>query len=332
MRGRPGFLRDRSNRAIARIDIQIHVDTLSDVLALLKPTGSFSAGLDAGGEWAVRFPPHDGIKFLAVTRGTCWVSVDDDPHAVRVEEGDCFLLTRGRPFQLASDRALPPIESRTIYAEARDRIATCNGGGEFFVIGGRFIFDGAFAPVLFGALPAIVHVHEASTQASVLRWAIGQLTTELRDRQPGGVLVSDHLAHIMIVQVLRLYLSGRPLHRHGLDGGWLAALTDRQIGSALGAMHADPARRWTLEDLGRIAGMSRSTFAQRFKHIVGASPLDYLTRWRMLIAGDRLRGTSDTIATIAQSLGYESDSAFSTAFKKIMSRSPKQYRIDAPRP
>jgi len=321
MRGRPGFLRDRSSL------YPDHVDTLSDVLALLKPSGSFSAGLDAGGEWAVRFPPHDGIKFLAVTRGTCWVTVDDDPQSVQVEAGDCFLLTRGRPFRLASDRALPPIESRTIYADAKDRIATCNGGGDFFVIGGRFIFEGEFAHVLFGALPAIVHVHEASTQASVLRWAIGQLTTELRDRQPGGFLVSDHLAHIMIVQVLRLYLGSRPLNGHG----WLAGLTDRQIGSAIGAMHANPARRWTLEDLGRVAGMSRSTFAQRFKHVVGATPGDYLTRWRMLIAGDRLRRTSDTIATIAQSLGYQSDSAFSTAFKKIMSRSPKQYRIETAR-
>jgi AraC-like DNA-binding protein len=302
------------------------VDPLSHVLALLKPVGSFSAGLDAGGDWAVRFPPHDGIKFLAVTRGACWVSVDADPHAVHVEAGDCFLLTRGRPFQLASDRMLPPIDSHTIYVHAKDRIATCNGGGEFFVIGGRFIFDGEYADVLFGALPAIVHVRETSTQASVLRWAIDQLTTELRDRQPGGLLVSEHLAHIMIVQVLRLYL-GRE-HLNG--GGWLAALADRQIGTAIGAMHADPARRWTIEDLGRLAGMSRSTFAQRFKQVVGVPPLDYLTRWRMLIAGDRLRTTRDTIATIAQSLGYESDSAFSTAFKKVMACSPKQYRVYPP--
>jgi AraC-like DNA-binding protein len=318
MRGRPRFLRDRSNRP---------VDPLSDVLALLKPAGSFSAGLDAGGAWAVRFPPHDGIKFLAVMRGACWVSVDADPHPVHVEEGDCFLLTRGRPFQLASDRALPPIDSRTLYANAKDRIATCNGGGDFLVIGGRFIFAGECADGLFAGFSAIVHVRETSAQASVLRWAIAQLTTELRDRQPGGLLVSDHLAHIMIVQVLRLYLGREPLN----GTGWLAALTDRQIGTAIGAMHADPARRWTIEELGRLAGMSRSTFAQRFKQAVGASPLEYLTRRRMLIAGDRLRSTSDTVAMIAQSLGYESDSAFSTAFKKVMACSPKQYRVH-PRP
>jgi AraC-like DNA-binding protein len=298
------------------------VDPLSNVLALLKPSGSFSAGLDAGGAWAVRFPPHEGIKFLAVTRGACWVSVDDDPHSVRVEQGDCFLLTRGRPFQLASDLALPPIDSRTIYADARDRIATCNGGGDFFVIGGRFIFAGEYAGVLFAALPAIVHVHETSTQASVLRFAIGQLTTELRERQPGGFLVSEHLAHIMIVQVLRLYLNGI---------GCVAAFADKQIGGVITAMHADPARRWTIEEMGRLAGMSRSNFAQRFKQVVGAAPLDYLTRWRMLVAGDRLRRTNDTVAAIAQSLGYESDSAFSAAFKKAMACSPTQYRHEPSR-
>ena len=240
----------------------------------------------------------------------------------RIEEGDCFLLTKQRPFVFATDLSLEPIDARTIYEGVRDGIATCNGGGDFLLVGGRFVFAGDHAEVLFGALPAVVHVREASSQASVLRWALDQLARELRDRQPGGSLLSEHLAHIMLVQVLRLYLTAQ----HDAGVGWFYALSDRQLGAVISAMHADPAHRWTIEELGRLAGMSRSTFAERFKQRVGASPMEYLTRWRMLVAGDRLRNTGETISALALSLGYESESAFSTAFKKVMSCSPRAYR------
>jgi AraC-like DNA-binding protein len=113
----------------------------------------------------------------------------------------------------------------------------------------------------------------------------------------------------------------------GTDGhvGWLFALTDRQIGTAIAAMHEDPAHGWTLQALAERAGMSRSTFALKFKAMVGASPMDYLTRWRMLLAGDRLASSSDPVSVIALSLGYESESAFSTAFKRVMGCAPRQY-------
>jgi AraC-like DNA-binding protein len=289
---------------------------------LLRPRSSISAGLDAGGEWAIRFPPHEGIKFNAVMRGACWVSVEGELEPRRIEEGDCFLLTRGRPFKFATDLSLDPIDARTIYDQAKDGIATCNGGGDFLLIGGRFVFAGEHAEVLFGALPAVVHVRESSSHASVLRWALDQLTAELRERQPGRFLVSEHLAHIMLVQVLRLYLSAR----HTAGVGWFYALADRQMGAVVSALHANPAHRWTLPELAGLAGMSRSAFAQRFKQVVGASPMEYLTQWRMLVAGDRLRNSRETIASIAIALGYQSESAFSTAFKRVMSCSPRRYQ------
>ncbi|MCB8830034.1 cupin domain-containing protein, partial [Escherichia coli] len=114
------------------------LDPLSDVLSLLRPKSAISAGLDAGGDWAIRFPPHEGIKFNAVMRGSCWVQVEGESEPQRIEAGDCFLLTRGRPFQFATDLSLPAIDSPSIYDRAVDGIATCNGGGDFFLIGGRF--------------------------------------------------------------------------------------------------------------------------------------------------------------------------------------------------
>ena len=125
----------------------------------------------------------------------------------------------------------------------------------------------------------------------------------------------------MLVQALRLHLA------EGLKGrvGWLFALSDKQMSAAIALMHDEPALDWTVEELGKRVGMSRSTFALRFKETVGVSPMEYLTRWRMLLAGDRMSNTSDSISQIAQSLGYESASAFTKAFKKTMGCSPRQY-------
>jgi AraC-like DNA-binding protein len=291
---------------------------------LLKPRSSVSAGLDAAGDWAIRVSPYAGTKFNAVTRGACWVSVDGAGPPIRLESGDCFLMPHGRPFTIGSDLSLAPVDARTVYDAAENGIATCNGGGEVFLVSGRFDFAGEPAAALLGTLPPVVHVREASDQASVLRWALDRLAAEMRARRPGGDLVAEHLAQIMLVQVLRLYLASRD------TAGWFAALSDRQLSTVLGALHADPARRWTLDELARHAGMSRSSFAERFKRIVGAAPMEYLAQWRMLVAGDRLRHGAETVSAIALSLGYESESAFSTAFKRLMSCSPRQYRHREP--
>jgi AraC-like DNA-binding protein len=298
------------------------LDPLSDVLALLRPKSAISAGLDAGGDWAIRFPPHEGIKFNAVMRGACWVQVDGESEPQRIEAGDCFLLTRGRPFQFATDLSLPAIDSPSIYDRAVDGIATCNGGGDFFLIGGRFSFEGDHTASLFDALPAVLHVHDASAQAAVLRWALEQLADELKARPPGGALMAEHLSQIMLLQVLRLWLSSEGPKAPG----WLGALADPRLARAIGAMHANPGRKWALAELANIAGMSRTSFAERFRNVVGQTPLDYLIHWRMRLAADRLRRTDERVCAIALSVGYESEAAFSTTFRRIMGTSPGRYR------
>src|ERR1700733_6630411 len=297
------------------------MDPLSDVLALLKPRSYVSAGFDAAGEWSIQFPQHEGIKCYAVVCGECWLSMQGVPDAVHLRRGDCFLLPSGRPFRLASDLALTPVDAQTIFWPVRDGgIASCNGGGEFFLVGSRFALAGAHAGILLGMLPPIVHIREKSDQAA-LRWSVERMMHELHDPQPGGFLIAQHLAHLMLVQALRLHLA------EGMKGGvgWLFALADKQMSAAINAMHEDTAGRWTLQELAERAGMSRSTFALRFKETVGASPMEHLTRWRMLRAGDRLANSGDPISVVARSLGYESESAFSTAFKRVMGCSPRQY-------
>ena len=298
------------------------MDPLSDVLSLLKPRSYMSGGFDVGGDLSIQFPRYEGIKCYAIGAGQCWLQMEGVPDPVRLKAGDCFLLPRGWPFVLTSDLSLTPVDFFALLPTVQriGGIALVNGGGDFFIMGGHFTLSGNHAGMLLGILPPIVHLRKESDKAA-LRWSLDRMRQELLEPQPGGSLVAQQLAYMLLVQALRLHLT------EGLNGGvgWLFALADKQMGTAISAMHDDPAHRWTLQELGERAGMSRSAFALKFKETVGDSPMEYLTRWRMMLAGDRLTNSEDSISVIALSLGYESESAFSTAFKRVMGCSPRQY-------
>jgi AraC-like DNA-binding protein len=170
-------------------------------------------------------------------------------------------------------------------------------------------------------LPPIVHLRKESDRAS-LWWSLERMVQEQLEQQPGCFLIAQHLAQLILVQALRLYLAEGS--NHGI--GWLFALVDPQMGEAISAIHDDPSHRSSLQELAECADPSRSTFALKFKERVGHSPMGHLTRWRMLLTGDRLTNSSDPISVVPLSLGYESESAFSTAFKRVMGCSPRQYR------
>lgn len=298
------------------------MDPLSDVLSLLKPRSYRSGGFDVGAELAVKFPKHAGIKCYAVVSGQCWLSVEGLPDAVRLTTGDCFLLPRGLPFSLATDLTLTPIDFLTLLStRPNGSITSHGGGGSCFLFGGHFLLSGNHADILLGVLPPIVHIRKESDKAA-MRWSLERMMQELREPQPGGFLIAQQLATMMLVQALRLHMA------EGQQGGvgWLFALADKQMNVAITSMHDDPAHRWTLQNLAERAGMSRSIFALKFKAMVGKSPMEYLTRWRMLLAGDRLTNSDDPISVIALSLGYESESAFSKAFRRAMGCSPRQHR------
>jgi hypothetical protein len=173
------------------------------------------------------------------------LSVDGVSDPVSLETGDSFLLPHGRPFRVASDMTLTPIDAHAIFPVAMaGGIAAFNGGGDCFIVGGHFVLSGNHARVLLGVLPPIVHIRKESDKA-VLRWSLEQMRRELRERQPGGFLVAQHLAYMMLVQALRLHLAD------GLRAGvgWVFALADKQGSAAINAMHDDPAHRWTLQEL-----------------------------------------------------------------------------------
>lgn len=299
------------------------MDPLSDVLSLLRIRNYHSATLSLGGDWAFTFPKREGIKFTAVVKGSCWLLVDGEQQPQRLHQGDCFLMTRGMPFSLYSDISQPVMNSDGHFKTlAADELALHYGGDDVQLVGGRFDFSGVPTQLLLSSLPSLVHVQANETQASILRWALERFTTELQQKRPGRSLMNEHLAHLMLVEVLRTHLA--TLDSTGI--GWFYGLADRNLCIALSAIHATPAHRWSVQELAQLASMSRSAFALRFKQVVGAAPMEYLTYWRMLLASDRLKNTDDSVSTIAFSLGYESESAFSTAFKRVMSQSPRHYQ------
>ena len=302
-------------------------DPVADVIGLLRPRTLFGGGLRATGPWAIRHEPFPHVKFGTVVRGECWLALEGH-EPVLLQEGDFYLLGNPPRYVMGSTLTVRPRAAQPLWAAATNGALRIGPEGEndTFVCGGLFSFDDPNAPLLLDVLPPLVHVRAGDPRGKLLGQLSELLVAEINARSVGGSLVLDHLAQIIFVHMLRAHAdqSDRPV-------GWLGALGDDRIGGALRAIHADIAHRWTLKELASIASMSRSAFSASFKSQVGHAPLEYLIQWRMSIARDALRRETRSISHIAFAIGYESESAFSTAFRRGTGSSPKQFRATASR-
>ncbi|WFE49363.1 AraC family transcriptional regulator [Micromonospora sp. WMMD1155] len=297
------------------------LDPLEDVLALLGATSHLSAGLTAGGRWAVAFDAPAGAKFNAVRRGRCSLRVEGAAESISLGEGDCFLLTRPVAYTLFSDPDVPVEPAYPYFAAADGGVAHVGDGDDVFLIGGAFSLGERARSLLLDSLPPVIHVPADTPEAGTVQWALREIDAELRQTRLGSRVVAEHLALVLLIRVLRLHLARDPQ-----PSGWLAGLADPVVAPALRALHARPAQPWTVGAIAQAAAVSRSTLAARFKKVVGVGPLEYLTGWRIELAADRIRRGSDTVAGIAKDVGYGSESAFSVAFKRATGLSPRAYR------
>lgn len=283
------------------------------------------AGLYAAGPWAVRFDPFPHVKLGVVARGECWLALQGH-EPVLLREGDFYLLGNPPPYVLASSLAEEPRAAKPLWDSAANGAVRLGPEAEedTYLCGGHFSFDDANASVLIDVLPSLVHVRAADPRSKLLAHLSELLLAEVEANAVGGSLAVDHLAQILFIHMLRAHAgqADRP-------AGWLGALRDDGIGAALRAMHADVAHRWTLKELADISRMSRSAFTASFKNQVGTAPLEYLIEWRMSLARDALRRGTRSISELAFATGYESESAFSTAFRRVVGSSPKQFRDTA---
>lgn len=303
-------------------------DALSAALMKIKLRALISVALDAGGNWGIDFPALDGFMLNVVQKGECWLSIEGHHEDVFLRAGDCFLMTGGKRFTLAknlSAKKRSPVEQ--LFAEAQNGTLVCNGGGDFFAAGTVFRFEGLLPPVMFGRLPAVIHVAGYSDQAAVLRWSFERFVAELRGNGIGRSLILNHLAPIMLLQTLRVYLLSTTT-----DENWLVAISSPRLAKVFEAMHSDFIRPWSLDEFATLASMSRSGFASTFKKMVGVAPMDYLKNWRMQIACELLSAGNESLSSIASTVGYGSESAFSLAFNKTMGRRPGAYRREGETP
>jgi AraC-like DNA-binding protein len=303
----------------------ISMDPLSEVIRQSHPRGITVGATDVGGEISIRFPAYEGVYLYYLEAGECWLQVDDEIGAVHLASGDCVVLPSGRPFKLASDLSLSPVDADRVFeGRPNGSVMSYNGGGRCLMFAAYFEFETGFSRFLFSLLDKIVRIQDPEAK-STLRETIDQMIEELQKSGPGCDVVVDHLAHIALVRILRFHLSEVAHAR----AGWLYALADSRMGVAIAAMHADPARRWTVASLASVAGMSRTAFAIRFKATVGIAPVDYLTQLRMLMAAKRLVEPGARVSIVGQDLGYESESSFSAAFKRATGLAPRRYAKQA---
>ena len=321
--------RTTPNIRISGLIIRIRcMDPLSEVLSLMKPRSYVSGGYAVAPGMAVQFPRRAGMKCYALISGQCWLSVEGVAADVLLKAGDCYILPHGLPFRLATDRSALPVEYSTLRSAHKwgNEVPSDQAGG-CFLAGGHFVLTGPQADLLLLPLPPIVHLQTESDRAA-MRSSLDRMREEVKESRPGSSLVVQQLAYALLIQAMRLYVTDESNH----TSGWLFALADKQLSKALHCMHGDPGHAWTLQELAESVGMSRSVFALSFKQVVGSSPMDYLMRWRMMLASSRLEGSGERLAEIASSLGYQSEGAFSKAFKRVMGYSPRHYRSEvAPR-
>jgi AraC-like DNA-binding protein len=298
-------------------------DPIAGAIGLLRPRTEVHPDFGAAGPWALRFEAFEHVTIGGVDQGECWLVFEDDSEPVRLCEGDLFLLVKPPGYRLASSLSVEPLPAQVLWESAvqgQVRIGA-EGDADFGLCGGRFWFDEANAAMLIDVLPRLVHVRAGHRRNGQLAQVAQLLSAEAKNRTVGSVLVLDHLVQILFVHVLRAHAdqTDHPV-------GWLGALCDDGVGAALRALHADVSHRWSLQELAGIARMSRSAFAAAFKEQLGTPPGEYLIQWRMSLARDALRRSTCSISQLAVATGYESESAFSTAFRRVVGSSPKQYR------
>ena len=318
------------------------VPPINEALRFVQMTGVFYCPSELTEPWGLALPPMpDCVWFHAVTSGECHfavdgktdLSVDGAPEkmprgeALTAHAGDLILIPQGTGHRAWGRHPAP---TPVVYDLPHDYIGEHyavlrhGGGGERTnVVCGGIRFEHPAARHLIDSLPPVIHIEASrSPRADWMQATLGLMAEETQNTLPGGEAIVSRLCDIVVIQAIRNWIERDAAGQTG----WLAALHDDQIGAAIALIHAEPERDWTVGSLADEVAMSRSAFAARFTELVGEPAMRYVTRWRMLIAADLLRAGETTVSTAAAHVGYDSEAAFSRAFKRVLGMTPRAAR------
>jgi|SRR5215471_13392249 len=303
-------------------------DALTDVLSSLHLRGRVYSYSEFSAPWALELPPSKFAYFHVVQRSGGLLRLKDEKEWRSLTGGDLVVIPHGGGHVVGSDTKTKPLSLKQ-FLRLRDEggLVKHGGGGlQTHLVCGVFEFEDGIDNPLISLLPHFINVRDARDHAAGwLESSLRQLSYEARHPQPGSQIMVTRLTDVIFVQAVRAWLDEQPKDQ----GGWLAALRDRQIGRALGLMHRDPGQSWSVESLAAGVSMSRSKFAAKFKTFVRESPLAYLNRLRLNVAASLLVQGDLTVGEVSHRVGYDSETAFSTAFKRRYGVAPGSYRRDA---
>lgn len=311
------------------------VDLLSDALNLVRLTGALIFRVEIQGPWGIAANPtlekyapllpagtNQVIAFHVVLDGACWMRHPRHDW-VRATAGDAVLFTDGGPHELADrpDRVTIPFASmlggRSMLGIRNERFQTGPGDSTSILCGFLGCDRRAFEP-LCHSLPPMFVVNLGQRMETLVRYAVANAL----DDSPGAAALRERLAELLFLSAVRLYMRDLPADATG----WLAGLRDPLVGRVLRTLHADPCRRWSVDELAAAVASSRSVLAERFRQIIGEPPMHYLTKLRMQLAARRLDESRHSIARVADEVGYDSSAAFQRAFKRCFGLPPAAWR------
>jgi AraC-like DNA-binding protein len=302
------------------------MDPLADVLDLSRVSGALMANVRARATWGLDLPERRGASFHAITAGMAWLRVaDGDP--LQLMPGDVVLLPTGARHRLSSTsngRCVPfdSLVKQRLLTPDGDLLLGASGAATTFVCA-AFDYDLDVAEPLTRLLPQMIHVPADPLAGRDIAAIVDLLAVEVGARRPGSRAAAARLIDTLLIGAIRHWLDR---HAGGEPPSWLRALRDPTLARAIAVLHERPAEPWTVEALAREVHLSRTTLARRFAELVGEPPLTYLARWRMHLAAQRLKHSTDTVETIARDVGYTSEYAFNRAFSRHRGQPPGRYR------
>jgi len=326
-------------------------DTLSDLLRAVRFHGALFYYIEGASPWVAETPPsreiipailpgaEHMIEFHGIVQGSCWAALTGES-PIRMEAGDVVLFPQGDPHVMSSAPGLrapfpdtkvffsprpPQLPYALSMKEAAITTARLDGGGgdRTTVVCGFLGLDARPFNPLLAALPRVLKVPGSTLGAgSWVTTFLRAVVVESNTRRPGGEAVLERMTEMLFIEVLRRHIDSLPEEQTG----WLAGMRDPNVGRVLSLIHERPSEAWTLERLGDEAGLSRSTLHERFAHFIGQPPMQYLAQWRMQVASGLLRDTDAKLVEVALEVGYESEAAFSRAFKRVAGVSPGAWR------